>query len=36
MSHDTYAKLVADRLPMFAVAEDTRRVVVANFARPSP
>ena len=36
MSHDTYAKLVADRLPMFAVAEDTRRVVVANFARPKP
>ncbi len=36
MSHDTYAKLVADRLPMFAVAEDTRRVVVANVAHPSP
>lgn len=36
MSHDTYARLVTDRLPMFAVAEDTRRVVVANFARPKP
>jgi len=36
MAPDIYAKLVAAGLPMFAVAEDTRRVVVANFAHPSP
>jgi 4-amino-4-deoxy-L-arabinose transferase-like glycosyltransferase len=32
MSHATYAALRADALPMVTVAEDARRVVVANFA----
>ncbi len=35
MSHDTYATLQRDHLPMTRVAEDERRVVVANFAPPS-
>ena len=36
MSHDTYASLSAEHVVMFPVAEDVRRVVVANFHRTSP
>ena len=35
MSHATYATLQHDRLVMTPVAEDERRVVVANFALPA-
>ena len=34
MAHDTYATLREKKLPMTTVAEDERRVVVANFERP--
>ncbi len=34
MSHDTFAVLRARQVPMFPVAEDNRRVVVANFESP--
>jgi len=33
MAQDTFQKLQAEGLPMVPVAEDTRRVVVANFPR---
>jgi 4-amino-4-deoxy-L-arabinose transferase-like glycosyltransferase len=36
MSHDTFETLRADALPMVTIAEDARRVVVANFALPPP
>ena len=34
MAHETYDALRRDNVPMFLIAEDTRRVVVANFAQP--
>ena len=34
MAHDTYSTLRDRKLPMTPVAEDERRVVVANFERP--
>jgi 4-amino-4-deoxy-L-arabinose transferase-like glycosyltransferase len=36
MSHETFSELRAQALPMVTIAQDTRRVVVANFPRPSP
>jgi 4-amino-4-deoxy-L-arabinose transferase-like glycosyltransferase len=36
MSHDTYASLLDQKVPMVPVATDRRRVVVANFTKPSP
>ncbi|MDE2081868.1 MAG: glycosyltransferase family 39 protein [Burkholderiales bacterium] len=35
MSHPTYARLQRDQLPMAVVAQDERRVVVANFDPPA-
>jgi hypothetical protein len=35
MSHETFESLRAESLPMFPVAQDARRVVVATFA-PNP
>ena len=35
MSPETYAQLAAEHLPMFRVAADARRVVVANFPPPA-
>jgi len=35
MSPETYAQLSAEHLPMFRVAADARRVVVANFPPPA-
>ena len=35
MARDTHSKLRATHLPMVTIAEDARRVVVANFAAPS-
>lgn len=36
MSHDTYESLRREGVPMFPVAQDRRRIVVANFPRASP
>jgi 4-amino-4-deoxy-L-arabinose transferase-like glycosyltransferase len=36
MSHDTYRTLGDQHVPMVPIAEDARRVVVANFAPPQP
>jgi hypothetical protein len=36
MSPATHAQLQAQGLPMVAVAQDARRVVVANFGRAAP
>ena len=36
MSHDTHAELLQAHVAMFTVAEDARRVVVANFRVPAP
>lgn len=36
MSHETYAELRGQHAPMVPIAEDARRVVVANFPGPAP
>ncbi len=36
MGHDTFGMLQADGLPMTPIAQDPRRVVVANFPRAAP
>ena len=36
MSPATYAALRSDNVAMFPIAQDARRVVVANFAKPTP
>jgi 4-amino-4-deoxy-L-arabinose transferase-like glycosyltransferase len=36
MSHETFDSLRAQALPMVTIAQDARRVVVANFPRSSP
>ena len=36
MSHETFEALRAQALAMVPIAQDTRRVVVANFPRNTP